>query len=130
MLSLEQDVSEGKAAAHAVILGLKLLQKLILMTTQDAIDNINAFSTLVDSFSLTEDKTTTDVGALIAAYQAALAAAGGTLTPDQEAAVTKGQAQLAALKTMGDKADALVKQVDAVLPTPAPAGTAAIAAVK
>lgn len=121
----KHELGEEQADAHAVKSSLVLLRKLILMVVQDAIDNINALSTALDSFSLTEDKTTTDVTALIAAYQAALAAAGGTLTPAQEAVVTKGQASLAALGTMGTNADNLVKQVDAVLPAPAPAGVAA-----
>lgn len=124
---LKKDVSEGQADAHAATSSLYLLRKLILMVVQDAVDNINALSTALDSFSLTEDKTTTDVTALIKAYQDALAASGGTLTPAQEAVVTKGQASLAALATMGTNADNLVKQVDAALPTPAPAGTPAAA---
>ena len=121
----KHDASEAQADAHAATSSLVLLRKLILMVVQDAIDNINNLSTALDSFSLTEDKLNTDVPAAIAVLQAAVVAAGGALTPDQEAVVAKGQASLAALKTMGDKADALVKQVDAVLPAPAPAGAAA-----
>jgi hypothetical protein len=127
--AMKDDVSVEKADAHAAISSLKLLERLIIMLVQEAIDLVNSASTTLDSFSLTEDKLTTDATALIAAYQAALQAAGGTLTPEQEAVVNRGKASLAALVTMGENADALVTKIDDALPKPAPAG-AAVAAKK
>ena len=89
------------------------------MNVKDATDALNNLSTASDGLSVKVDHLVEATTGLISALGNA------TLTPEQEAAVTKAQAAVAAAETEGDKVDAAVAAADKVLPTPAPAAPTA-----
>ena len=112
---------------------LKEMENRLHMEIQEAIDAMTELSTASDGLSIkmdgivtAVDKLVVDTGKLIT-----LITSGGTkLTPAQEAAVAtvrassaKATAATASGAAEGDKVDAAVAAADAVLPTPAPAGT-------
>lgn len=99
----------------------RLSEKLdrIMAFEQDEIDAINAMSTVADGVSLKIDKVQTDVEAALAILKS------NPGTPSQALvdALNKIKVSTATLAAGGDKLDATITDVDAVLPAPAPPGT-------
>lgn len=96
---------------------LQEMEKRITMQVQDAIVAMTNLSTAADGLSSHVDPLIAATNALVLAVQN-----GGTLTPEQEAAVAVAQKASTDASAQAAKVDAAVAAADQVLPTPAPAG--------
>jgi DNA uptake protein ComE-like DNA-binding protein len=115
---LAQSIETLAREVHGLLANARHINERIIMNQQDLIAAATALSTASDAVSVKLD-------ALITAVDNAIAALANTdLTPAGDAAVAALQASAVTAATAGDKVDAEVAKLDAVLPTPAPAAPA------
>jgi len=101
---------------QAVLGGIAHLESIIMATVKELIDAGTLLSTAADGLSARADKLIASADRVVAALQNV------PLPPEADAAVAALKADAAATGAEGDKVDAEVTKLDAILPTPAPPG--------